>query len=90
MGQPGMGHSIYLLSYVIMKQLTSTPLRERIMVKRKFKTSKSGTFMKWWFVVRGDKSDVKLLEKIGLGFPTNKLEIGTSFPISDSIPHILS
>ena len=42
--------------------------------------------MKWWFVVRGDKSDVKLLEKIGLGFTTNKLEIGTSFPILDS-PH---
>ena len=45
------------------KQLTSAPLGERLTIKRKFKTSQNGTIKKWWFVVRGDKSDVEFLEK---------------------------
>ncbi len=45
------------------KQLTSAPLGARLTVRRKFKTSQNGTIKKWWFVVRGDKSDTELLEK---------------------------
>jgi len=45
------------------KQLTSAPLGERLTIKRKFKTFQNGTIKKWWFVVRGDKSDVEFLEK---------------------------
>ena len=45
------------------KQLTSAHLGERLTIKRKFKTSQNGTIKKWWFVVRGDKSDVEFLEK---------------------------
>ena len=37
-------------------------LNENLTIKRKFKANQEGLTRKWWFVVRGDKSSVELLQ----------------------------
>ena len=45
------------------KRLVSEPLAETLLIKRKYKVNASGSITKWWYVVRGEKRDVELLER---------------------------
>ena len=47
------------------KRLTpGTPLSNiSCTVKRKYKTNQEGVSKKWWFVIRGDKLNLEILEK---------------------------
>ena len=45
------------------KRLTPGTLAENLTVKRKYKTNQEGVSKKWWFVIRGDKHNLKILEK---------------------------
>ena len=44
------------------RRLTPGVLNENLTIKRKFKANQEGLTRKWWFVVRGDKSSVELLQ----------------------------
>ena len=48
---------------VAMALLTSAPLCEKLTVKRKFRSSQEGSIKKWWFVVRGNQPDLRILEE---------------------------
>ena len=45
------------------KQTTPSSLGPSFSIKRKFKNSQKGTTRKWWFVIRGNKTDIDLLDK---------------------------
>ena len=47
----------------VIGRLTTQSLSAKLTVKRKYKTNKSGSVQKWWFVVRGEKLDVEQLEQ---------------------------
>ena len=49
--------------------LNYQPLAETLLIKRKYKVNASGSITKWWYVVRGEKRDVELLERSGKVFP---------------------
>ena len=44
------------------RRLTPGVLNENLTIKRKYKANQEGLTRKWWFVVRGDKSSVELLQ----------------------------
>ena len=44
------------------RRLTPRMLNENLTIKRKFKANQEGLTRKWWFVVRGNKSSVGLLQ----------------------------
>ena len=46
-----------------LKQTTPSSLGPSFSIKRKFKNSQNGTTRKWWFVIRGNKPDIDLLDK---------------------------
>ena len=45
----------------VFKRTTSESLANRLAVKRKYKVNVDGSVGKWWFVVRGEKSDIDAL-----------------------------
>ena len=45
------------------KRLTPGTLVKNLTVKRKYKTNQEGASKKWWFVIRGDKHNLEILEK---------------------------
>ena len=45
------------------KQTTPSSLGPSFSIKWKFKNSQNGTTRKWWFVIRGNKPDIDLLDK---------------------------
>ena len=47
----------------VIKRLTPGTLAENLTVKRKYKTNQEGVSKKWWFVIRGDKHNLEVLEK---------------------------
>ena len=47
----------------VIKRLTPGTLAENLTVKRKYKTNQEGVSKKWWFVIRGDKHNLEILEK---------------------------
>ena len=47
----------------VIKRLTPGTLAENFTVKRKYKTNQEGVSKKWWFVIRGDKHNLEILEK---------------------------
>ena len=51
-----------MVTNAIQKKNTFLP-GEKITIKRKFKVTPGGATKKWWFVVRGSKCDIDLLEK---------------------------
>jgi len=58
------------------KRLTSAPLCEKLTVKRKFRSSQEGSIKKWWFVVRGNQPDLRILEE-----EWHKIEIQTGWKL---------
>ena len=71
------------------KNLSPGLLAENLTVKRKYKATQDGTVKKWWFVVRGDKANLELLEKewskvaIQTGW---KLEQAFRYDTSNTVP----
>ena len=71
------------------KHITPGSLAENLTVRRKYKATQEGTVKKWWFVVRGDKANLELLEKewpkvaIQTGW---KLEPAFRYDISSTVP----
>ena len=61
---------------VAMALLTSAPLCEKLTVKRKFRSSQEGSIKKWWFVVRGNQPDLRILEE-----EWHKIEIQTGWKL---------
>ena len=47
----------------VIKRLTPGTLAENLTVKRKYKTNQEGVSKKWWFVIRGGKHNLEILEK---------------------------
>ena len=47
----------------VIKRLTPSTLAENLTVKRKYKTNQEGVSKKWWFVIRGGKHNLEILEK---------------------------
>jgi len=45
------------------KRLSSGTLAENLTIRRKYKATQEGIIKKWWFVVRGDISNLELLEE---------------------------
>jgi len=58
------------------KRLTSAPLCEKLTVKRKFRSSQEGIIKKWWFMVRGNQPDLRILEE-----EWHKIEIQTGWKL---------
>ena len=73
----------------VIKRTVSESLASSLHIKRKYRVSSNGSIKKWWYVLRGDKSDVELLEKewgkvsLHTGW---RLESVFSFEDSDSSP----
>ena len=47
----------------VIKRTLSEPLAVRLNIKRKYREDVRGIITKWWYVVRGTKSDIELLER---------------------------
>ena len=45
------------------QKTTPSSIGKNLTIKRNFKKTMGGTTTKWWFVVRGSKCDIDLLEK---------------------------
>ena len=60
------------------KQTTPSSLGQSFSIKRKFKNSENGKTRKWWFVIRGNKSDIDLLVTEWPNVALQTLEIGAS------------
>jgi len=47
----------------VIRKVASQSLADSLTVKRKYKTNRDGSLKRWWYVVRGEKSDVEQLEQ---------------------------
>ena len=47
----------------VIRKVASRSYTGSLTVKRKYKTNRDGSLKRWWYVVRGERSDVEQLEQ---------------------------
>jgi len=51
------------ITNAIERLIPASPLAKNLSVKRKYKAAQDGSVKKWWFVIRGSVSDIRLLDQ---------------------------
>ena len=70
----------------VIRKVASQSLADSLTVKRKYKTNRDGSLKRWWYVVRGERSDVEQLEQEWENIATHtgwKLQTVFRFDASD-------